>query len=140
MSVTEVDIFDAEANTFHQPQAGSVQQLGHQPVIAFEVREHRTGFARREDHGQLRWPRNALDVLDEVEFSLEHPLVKKQQRAERLILSGRSNIFFNGQVRQKLRDLAFAHFTRMTFVMKKNEAANPIDICLLRTDRIMFHT
>jgi hypothetical protein len=31
---------------------------------------------------------DALNVLDEVEFSLEHLLVKKQQRAESLVLSG----------------------------------------------------
>lgn len=48
-------------------------------------------------------------------------------------------MFFNGEVRKELGDLAFAHVLWMAFAMKENVTANPIDISLLGADRIMFY-
>jgi hypothetical protein len=40
---------------------------------------------------------------------------------------------------EKAGDFFLAHFIRVAFAMKKNVTTNPIDIRLLRADRIMFH-
>jgi hypothetical protein len=66
-------------------------------------------------------------------------LVKKQQCAESLILSGRSDGLFDGEMSEKVGDFFLAHLVRVTFSMKENVAANPIDVCLLGANGVMFH-
>lgn len=103
------------------------------------MRENRTRFSGCKHDGKLRRAANALDVIDEIELSLEHLLIQKKKRSEGLILRGCSNIFLHCQVGQELRDLAFAHLIWMSFMVKKNEAAYPIHVSLLGTNRIVFH-
>jgi hypothetical protein len=81
---------------------------------------------------------DALDVVDEVEFSIEHLLVKKQQRAESLVLSGCRNAFFDCEIGKEFADLFLTHFLRVAFAMKKNVTANPIHVRLLGADGVMF--
>jgi hypothetical protein len=50
-----------------------------------------------------------------------------------------ATFFFNGQVRQELRDLAFSHLIWMTLPVKKNKATYPFDVSLLGADGIMFY-
>ncbi len=96
-------------------------------------------FTAGEDNGWLRGPGNALNVIDEIEFSIEHLLVKKQQRAESLILSRCGDALFNRQMSEEFGDFFLTHFVRVAFAMKKNVTANPIDIGLLGTDGVMFN-
>ena len=103
------------------------------------MREDSARFARGEDDRKLRWPGNTLDVVNEVEFSFEHLLVKKQQCAESLVLSGGGDALFNGEMSEKFGDFFLAHFLGVTFAMKQDVTTDPIDICLLGTDRIMFY-
>ena len=83
--------------------------------------------------------RDSLDVIDEVEFSLEHLLVKKQERAESLILSGRCDAFFHREMSKEFTDFFLAHLARVAFAMKENVTANPIDVRLLGADGVMFY-
>jgi len=101
--------------------------------------ENAARFPRREHDGKLCRAGNALDVIDEIEFSIEHLLVKKQQRAESLILSGCGDALFNGEMGKEVGDFFLAHFVRVAFAMKENVTANPIDVRLFGADRIMFH-
>ena len=133
-AVTEIDVFDAQAHAFHEPQTRTVEKFGHEAVIPFEMRQNGTRLAGREHDGQLCRAGNALDVIDEIEFSIEHLLVKKEQRAESLILSGCGDALFNSQMSEEFGDFFLAHFARVAFAMKKNVTANPIDIGLLGTD------
>jgi len=48
-------------------------------------------------------------------------------------------MFLHGQVRQELRDLAFAHLIWMTLTVKEDEATYPFNVSLLGADRIMFY-
>ena len=82
-------------------------------------------------------PRSAH--IDEIELSFEYPLIQKKKRSERLILRGCSDMFLHGQVRQELRDLAFAHLIWMTLTVKEDEATYPFNVSLLGADRIMFY-
>ena len=96
-------------------------------------------FSGCKHHGKLRRAADALDVIHEIELSLEHLLVKKQQRAESLVLSGCSDAFFDRKMSEKFGDFFLAHFVWVAFAMKENVAAYPIHISLLGTDRIVFH-
>jgi hypothetical protein len=100
--------------------------------------EDSTRFRGREDYRQLCRPSDALDVVDEIEFSIEHLLGKKQQRAESLGLSGCGDALFDRKMSEKFGDFFLAHFVRVAFAMKENVTANPIDIRLLSADRVMF--
>ena len=93
----------------------------------------------REHDRKLRRARNALNVVDEIEFSVEHLLVEKEQRAESLILGGCSDIPFDRQMGEKSGDFLLAHFVRMPLAMKENVTANPIDVGLFGADGVMFH-
>ena len=103
------------------------------------MREDSTRFAGRQHNGQLGRARDALNVVDEVQSSLEHLLVEKQHRAESLILRGSGNVLIDGQMSEKLGDLAFAHFGWVAFAMEKDVAPNPIHVSLLGADRIVFY-
>ena len=95
-------------------------------------------FGACENNRNFCRPVDALNVLDEVEFSLEHLLVKKQQRAESLVLSGCSDALFDRKMSEKFGNFFLAHFLWMAFAMKENVAANPIDVRLLSADGVMF--
>jgi hypothetical protein len=91
-----------------------------------------------ENNRNFCGPADALNILDKVEFSLEHLLVKKQQRAESLVLSGCRDAFFDRKMSEKFGDFFLAHFVWVAFAMKENVTANPIDIRLLSADGVMF--
>jgi len=103
------------------------------------VREDSTRFAGRQYDRQLGRACNALDIVDEIEFSLEHLLIEKQECCESLILRRGSDMFFNCEMRKEFGNLAFAHFAWMTFAMEKDVAPNPIHVSLLGSDRIVFY-
>src|SRR5919106_881496 len=80
----------------------------------------------------------ALHFLEPADLMLEHFLVEKEQRAERLVLSGRSDIEIAREVSEKLCYLFFRQIVRMTFPVKENETLDPVDISLLRANAVLF--
>jgi hypothetical protein len=108
-------------------------------MLAVHARKHGVCFSWGKDKGQLRRARNALDVVDEVQFSVEYLLIKKQQRTESLILSRCGDALLDSEMSEKVGDFFLAHVVRVAFAMKENVTANPIDIRLLGADRIMFY-
>jgi hypothetical protein len=64
--------------------------------------------------------------------------IEKKQRAQRLVLSRSRHIHLRGQMRQKCGDLRFRHFAGVTFVMEENESFDPVAICLLGPDAVVF--
>jgi hypothetical protein len=103
------------------------------------VRENSACFARRQYDGQLGRACDALDIVDEIKFSLEHLLIEKQECCESLILRRSSDMFFNCEMRKEFSNFTFAHFAWMTFAMEKDEAPHPIHVSLLGSDRIVFY-
>jgi len=65
-------------------------------------------------------------------------LVKKQQRAESLVLSGCGDALLDCKMSEKFGDFFLVHFVWVPFAIKENITANPIDIRLLGADRVMF--
>src|SRR5882724_12990299 len=107
-------------------------------MLAAQLRQHSASFGGSEDDRKFWRARHALDVIDEIEFSAEHLLIKKEQGTESLILSRRGDVFIDCEMIQELSDLRFAHFVRMAFAMEQNEPANPIDVRFLRSNGIAF--
>jgi hypothetical protein len=55
-------------------------------------------------------------------------------------MGGRGDILLNCEMTEELADFGLAHFVRMTFPVKQNEAANPIDVSFFRSNGIVFRT
>jgi hypothetical protein len=90
------------------------------------VRKNSACVARRQYDGQLGRACDALDIADEIEFSLEHLLIEKQECGESLILRRGSDMFFSCEMRKEFGNFTFAHFAWMTFAMKGCSAeSNP---------------
>jgi hypothetical protein len=54
-----------------------------------------------------------------------------------LVLGRRSHLAIARQVREKFGDLFFRHIARVAFVVVKNEALDPIHVCLLGPNAVV---
>jgi hypothetical protein len=112
--------------------------MGHESVVALEVGEESAGLGAGKDDRNLGRPFDSLDLVNEIEFAVEHLLVKKQECGQGLV-SGRSgDVFVDCKMGKEPGDLFLAHFVRVPLTVKKDIAANPIDIGLLGSDAVMF--
>ena len=64
----------------------SVEEFGHESVVATQLRDNFLRFVPCEDNWNLGRPFSAFNLIDERKFSIEHLLVKKQQCTEGLVL------------------------------------------------------
>lgn len=110
--------------------------MGHEAVVAFKVGEDGARFSAGEDDGQLGRTADALDAIDKREFAIEHLLIKKENRAEGLVLSGGGDTALDREMAQEGGDLGFAHLGRMAFLVEEDEAPDPIEISLLGADAV----
>jgi hypothetical protein len=88
--------------------------------------------------GNLRRPGDALDLVHEIELSLEYLGVKKEQGAERLVLSGRSDMALDGKVGEERGDFLFSHGVGVAFIVEEDEATNPVEINGLSANAVML--
>src|SRR5437667_4815914 len=79
-----------------------------------------------------------LDVFNPAHLLFEDLLVKKQDRAEGLILGRGRHVTNSRQVRKKLCDLGCAHLVRMTQMMKPDKALDPVAIRSFRSQTVVF--
>src|SRR5262249_14433803 len=117
----------------------TVKQIGHEPIVVLQVREHAACFGTCQHHRQFRRTGDSLDTVDKVEFSIEYLLVKKQQRAEGLILRRSSDVLVDCEMSKEFCDFFLAHLIWMTLTMKKDEAPYPIRVSFFGANRIMLY-
>src|SRR5438067_1805926 len=110
--------------------------MGHKAIITLEMSKDGTRFAFSKDDGEPRGTANALDAVDELQFPIEDVLVEKEQSREGLVLSRSGDVTIDSKMAQKCRDVFFGELTRVTFAVKKNKAADPIDIGLLGANAV----
>lgn len=79
LPVSEVEIFEAQADAFHEAQAAAVEELSHQKVGAGEVLEDGLDFAPGEDGWDAFRAAGAQGVDRQVEFDLEDVLGEEEQ-------------------------------------------------------------
>ncbi len=92
--------------------------------------KNRAGLGPGEDDGNCRWPLDSVDLVDEVELSLQNLLVKEEKSTQGLVLGRGGDVFVDREMSEKPSDFLFAHLAGMAFVMEKDEAADPVDIHL----------
>ncbi len=134
--IFEVDVFDAEADAFHQSQAGAVEKLAMSLcaplswlmmlMVSWRVRT----VGRRS--GRL-----ARSKEDGFDFLLEDFAVEEEDGAEGLILCGCGDVAFSGEVGEEGADFGCAHLG-VLFAMEEDVAANPVDVGFFGAVGVVF--
>ena len=107
--------------------------MRHEPVVALKSGEHGARFLAGKDDRNFRRALRTLEV-DKLKLSLKHLLIKKKQGAESLILSRSADPAVDGEVREKSGNFVLAHVGGVPLFVKKEEAADPIEVSLLGAD------
>lgn len=134
----EIDVFNAETKALEQPQAAAVKEFAHETIFTAEMGDGRVCFFTRQDDRELRRAAHPLDAGEVGQLAIEHLLVKKEERAEGLVLRGSGDLGINRQMTQKGGDLLFAHFEGVSLSVKEDEASNPVRIEFFGAQTVMF--
>lgn len=138
VAIAEVDILYPQPQALKEAQATAVEKFPHELIRAVELIKNGARFRSGEYDRNFRRSFHALDVIHEIQLSLEDLLVKKEQRRQRLVLGRGGDMVLHRQTRQEDADFPFAHLFRMAFCMEEDEAANPIDVGLLRSEAVVL--
>lgn len=144
-AVFEVNIFDAQAEAFHQAQAGAIEELGHEFVDAGHAVDDLEGLLPGKDSGETlgafgRGEEDGGDLFVE-DFSVE-----EKDGAERLVLGRGGDIVLVGKMEKKGLDFGGAHLARVMGnlaevqpgVMETDETADPIEVGLFGAVGVVF--
>jgi hypothetical protein len=135
----EIDILYPQAQAFQQPHSRAKQQRRDQLMRSNHDAQNPLHFVlAKHKRPTLRLFRSR-NIAELAQRFLQHPVVKKNQRVERLLLRASGNVLSNGQVRQIKLHLQSPHFPRMLFIVIKNESPNPAHVRLFRPRRIMIY-
>ena len=136
--VTEVNILDAQTQTFHEAQAAAVEYLGHKLGNAGHFVDDGHGFLVGEDDGQGFGFLGADDVGGEGKVYFEDVAIEEDDGAECLILGGGGKLFLGGEVGDEGLDFFCAHIFGMAFVVEEDIAFDPIHICFFGAGGVVF--
>ncbi len=107
--LAEIDVLDPEAEAFHQPQTGAVEQAGHEEFLAVELGQDGADLGAREDDGQPSGPLRPAGVDATFQRPLEDDLIEEEQRAHRLVLGRCGDVLVDRQMGEEGFDFALAH-------------------------------
>jgi hypothetical protein len=117
-ALVKVDVLDTESHTFHEAEAGAVEEFGHELVGLGEGVEEVLDFFLGEDGGEAFGSFGAGSFDGQVELDFEDIMVEEDDGAEGLVLSGGGDFTVDGQVGEEGFDLLGAHGFWVAFVMK----------------------
>src|SRR5258705_9287133 len=98
--------------------------------------EYPCHFVAREHHGQSRGALRAHQLGHPLHAPAEDDFIEEQDGAESLILGGGADAT-GGQLRQKGRDLRFAHLLRMARATRYDKAPYPCEVRLFGARTVM---
>src|SRR5436190_24325246 len=97
---------------------------------SLQMRENLMHLVASKHDRQARRSSRAFDAIEPSDLLFKHPFVEEKKRAQRLVLRRSRYPTFPSQISEKLCHFRFRHLTRVPFIVKKNEPANPIHIRL----------
>ena len=130
-ALSEVQILDPETHGLGKAQAASIHDLGGEPPWILQIREHMSNLIAGEHHRRAASAASGVGFLQNKLAESEDMAEQEDHGIQRLFLSRRRNIPFQGQVVQVggdsgrsglLRGLAEAHEA------EAGEADVPVDI------------
>jgi hypothetical protein len=84
----EIQVLDAEPTALEHPEAGTVEQAGHEARHPVEAVEHGADLLPRENDGQALWTLGPHETLEPREIAFQHVPVEEQESAQGLVLGG----------------------------------------------------
>ena len=139
LMVVEVNVFHAQAHTFHDAQSAAVHDLGDEFVRSHEAREEPLDFVFGEDGGDgFGALRAKSGELEFVEFDVKDVSVEEEDGAEGLILCGGGDLLFGGKMGEELSDFGDAHFLWVALVMEKEVVFDPGNVGVFCARGVMF--
>ena len=133
-ALAEVYVFDAQAEGFHEAEAGAIHELGGEFPGIFEMREDGLDFLAGQHDG-----RSALGVAGSRFFESKIRLAKdlaseEDHRVERLFLGGGGDVAFEREVAEVIGDPLRSGILRGLFEADQAEAGEagvPMDVGLM---------
>ena len=140
-SLAEIQILDAQAHGFHEPEAAAIHDLGDQFPWIFQTGENRADFLAGHDDRRAALTTGGSDVVESEFLASEDVFHEKSHGVERLLLGGRGDVSFqreevevggDGGGPGGLRGLA------EFLVAEADEPAVPVDVSLLGSHRLVL--
>ena len=122
--VFEVEVFNAQAEAFHEAQAGAVEELGHEFAWSGHVVDDGEGFVMGEDGGEAFGTFGSGEEDDGLEVFVQDFAVEEEDGGEGLILGGGGDVAFGGEVSKEGLDFRDVHFDGVAFLVEEDEAAH----------------
>ncbi len=80
----------------------------------------------------MQGPLGADDALYDADVHAQDRAIQEDQGAEGLVLSGSRHVEVSSEVGEKGRHMLLPHLFGMTNAVEEDEAASPLEVCLLR--------
>ena len=124
----EIDVLDAQAQTFHKPQSRSVHEGCHKLFVVGKSVEDCPDLISRHNDGQsFRFPRT-YNANERPDFAAYDETVEEKQGGESLVLRRSADIVLHGKVGEKCVYFMFGHLRRMPEVVEVDEPLDPLAV------------
>lgn len=114
-SSREVDTLDLQPHTLHQPDAGGVEQPGHQPVYPRHVDPRAFHIVTGENRWKSLRLHGAVELTELARLASHHSIVNEGDGVQDLMLRCQRNRAINSQMRQECSDCPGSHLTERVF-------------------------
>lgn len=125
--VFKVDVFDAQAQTFHEAQAGAIENLRHEFVQPIHPVDDADDLFAAEDGGEAFGSFGGGEE-DGFDLFLQDFAIEEEDGGKRLVLGGGGNGAFGGEVDEECPDLLCAHFEGVALLVEEDVPADPVQI------------
>jgi hypothetical protein len=116
----------------HSVTPGSVQQFGHEARGPVHMTQGFTNFIDRQYDGQSTPRLDSSKAAQMPDLDLEHIVIQKQERVQRLRLRRSRYFAIGGQVIDESNDTRGADIAWMALVVKQDVAAGPESVRFFR--------
>jgi hypothetical protein len=137
LATGQVQVLDAQLQAFLQPDAGAVEQAGHQPVRARQEAQHALNLVPRQHDRQPLRAARPDDRVQPGQGRLQHLPVQEQERCERLVLGTRRDLAVHSQVRQEPFDIDGTKAPGMLVAAEPDETVNPVEVRLFSPQAVV---
>ena len=136
--IVEVDVFDAQAQAFHDAKAAAVEDFCHEAGYAAHVCDDLDGFLMGEDDGKSFRAGGIGEVWRKLDVFLKDCAVEEEDGTQGLVGCRCCDFAFGGEVGNESADFLFTHVFGVAFVVKNDVAFDPVFVGLFGAVGVVF--
>lgn len=140
LAVFKVEVFDAQAEAFHDAESRSVHDFCHGTGSPPHVGDDAHGFEVGQDGGKFLGAGGVGEVGRKLNVFLKDGAVEEEDGAEGLVGGGDGYFTFVGEVGDEGADFGFAHVFGVAFAVKEDVAFDPVFVGLFGAVGVVFGT